>query len=102
MQLTVGDRIVLLDLLPREGSFLTMKIIRQLRDALYFSEEELAEFGLKQDGAAFNWTSDRAVEIAIGPKAREVVAGALQALDAAGKITDREFTLYERFAEQEA
>ena len=102
MELSVIDRIALLSVLPEAGTFLTMKIVRQLRDALYFSEDELAEFGLKQVGQQFTWGKSRSVEVPIGPMAKAIIADALKALDAEGKITDREFTLYERFVEEAA
>jgi len=101
MELSVIDRIVLLGTLPESGTFLTMKIVRQLRDNLYFSEEELKEFGLKQEGQQFVWQTSRAIEVPIGPKAKEIIATALKAMDAEERITDREFSLYERFVPEE-
>lgn len=101
MLLSVADRIVLLDILPAQGTFLTMKIVRQLRDNLHFSEEELAEFGLRQTATGYEWDTSRDVEVPVGPKAHETIAEALKRLDAEGKISDREFSLYERFVPEE-
>ena len=99
MELSVIDRIVLLDILPTSGTFLTVKIVRQLRDALYFDEAELVEYGLEQKGEQFVWQTSTAVEVEIGPKAAEIIRAALLAMDDDEKITDREFSLYERFVE---
>lgn len=101
MELSVIDRIVLLDILPPAGTFLTMKIVRQLRDNLHFSEEELKEFELAEKDGRYTWERSRAVEVPIGPKAKEIIAAALKGMDAEERITDREFSLYERFVEPE-
>jgi len=102
VELSVVDRVVLLSILPESGTFVTMKVVRQLRDALHFNEEEIAEFGLKQEGTAVTWETSRAVPIEIGPVAHKIIADALKALDAEERVTDREFSLYERFVAVEA
>lgn len=40
MELGIFDRLILLNILPKEGDFTTIKIIRKLREELSFSEEE--------------------------------------------------------------
>lgn len=45
MQLDIMERVKLLEALPPEGDLLTLKIVRKLREALSFSEEELKTFG---------------------------------------------------------
>ena len=102
MELTVGDRIILLSILPERGTFLTMKVVHELRQALHFGEAELVEFGITIAGERCEWKADRAVEVPIGPVARGIIVDALKAIDAAEAITDREYSLYERFVEAEA
>ena len=43
MKLTVLERIMLQEILPKEGDFITIKLVRKLREALAFSEKEIAE-----------------------------------------------------------
>lgn len=100
MELTVGDRIVLLSVLPTAGTFLTMKVVRQLRDSLEFSETELAECGLKQNGQHFEWQHDRVVDIPIGEVARGIVADALRSMPEWEVVTDRQYALYRYFVEE--
>jgi len=45
MELTILERIKLLEVLPPQGDLLTLKILRKLRETLSFSEEELKSFG---------------------------------------------------------
>lgn len=108
MKLAVGERYVLLDILPKEGSYTTLKIVRKLREALSFSEEDVKAFKLEEiplgDGKInIRWdlTAPDA-EIAIGEKATDIIVRALQELDKQGTLTDREFSLYAKFIEPAA
>ena len=40
MKLTVSDRLILLSIIPQQGDFTTLKIIRSMRDDLSFSEDD--------------------------------------------------------------
>ena len=40
MKLGVFDRLILINILPKEGNFATLKIVREMREGLSFSEEE--------------------------------------------------------------
>jgi len=42
MKLTVLERIMLQNILPKEGDFITLKLVRKLRESLAFSEKEIA------------------------------------------------------------
>ena len=47
MKLTVYERIVLQNILPAQGDFITLKLVRKLKEALAFSEKEIAEIDFK-------------------------------------------------------
>ena len=47
MKLSVFERLILLNVMPKEGDFTTLKIIRNLQEALSFSEEELKVLDVK-------------------------------------------------------
>ena len=101
MKLTVFERITLLGVLPEHGNFVTLKIIRQLREALSFTEQELASLELKQDGDLVTWNPAAAEpggsEIIIGEKATDIIVEALKKLNDEGKLMEQHFTLYEKF-----
>ena len=42
MKLEVPERLMLMSLLPQEGEYITLKLTRKLREALSFSEKEIA------------------------------------------------------------
>ena len=62
MEFTVEERLALLNLLPPEGSLLTMKIVHELRLALSFSDEELEALQFQQNGDQLMWNQS------VGPK----------------------------------
>ena len=47
MKLAVYERLVLMNLLPAEGDFITLKLVRKLRETLSFSEKEITDIDFK-------------------------------------------------------
>ena len=105
MKLSIGERYILGELLPKEGSFKTLKILRKLREALSYSEEDIKLYQLREepDGKGTStllWdVSVPDAEIEIGEQAHKMIVESLAKLDLEGKITNREFGLYEKFIE---
>lgn len=99
MKLGVFERLILLNILPKEGDFLTLKIIRKLREELSFTEAEHKELQFQQEGGQIKWKSDgdKPKNIEIGEKARDVIVGVLKKLNDDKKLTDEHFSLYEKF-----
>ena len=104
MELTVPERLILLNLLPKQGDITTIRIIRDLQADLSFSEEEHKALQFVQDGSRVTWTPNGvgAVNIKIGPKASRLIAEVLESLSQEGKLGLEHLSLYERFCEEEA
>ena len=49
MELTIAERLKLLEVLPAQESILTLKIVRKLKESLSFSEAELNALGTKYE-----------------------------------------------------
>ena len=47
MKLTVLERIMLQETMPKEGDFITLKLVRKLRESLAFSEKEIVEIAFR-------------------------------------------------------
>ena len=101
MELTVKERLVLLNLLPNEGNFLTLRLMRKLREALSFDEEELKRLNVVQNGDRVSWdiTVDIRKDIAVGDVMTDVIVKDLKGKDKDGKLTEDHITLYEKFVE---
>ena len=110
MKLTLSERIILLGILPAEGDFTTLGILRNLRENLSLTEEENKEHEVmvipnpKNDGSAtYQWKPESAkieFEIEIGDKAKSIVKEQLLKLDKEKKMLPQHMSLYEKFVQE--
>ena len=101
MKLGVFDRLILLNILPKEGDFMTLKIIRKMRESLSFSEEEHKALQFVQNEGNIQWKqeADKPRDINFGEKATDLVVEALKKLNDDKKLTEQHLSLYEKFVE---
>ena len=99
MKLNVKERLVLLTLLPAEGNFLTLKVVRKLRESLSFSEEELEAYKFVETNGRTTWNeTDRPPkDVQIGKEGRKLIKKALGKLDKEEKLTEDHVFAYEKF-----
>lgn len=99
MEFNILERLILQGLLPQESSYVTFRIIKELRTELSFSEKELKDFEIKQEGERVTWNEakQKPKVIQIGDKAQSIIIDALKKLNEEGKINDNNISLYERF-----
>ncbi len=99
MQLDVMERLVLLSILPREGNFTTLKLMRKLREDLSFSEEEHKLLMFVQEGDRVKWNLQAGVmkDFDFGDVVNGIIVNQLKKLDKENKLSDDSFTLYEKF-----
>ena len=95
--LSVLERITLLNILPKEGDFLTLKIIRDLRANLSFSEAEHKKACFtKTDGGMHQWV-EFDTGVPIGEKATDIIVNQLNELNNAKKLHEEMISLFEKF-----
>jgi hypothetical protein len=97
LELTVSERLVLIQILPQEGDFATLRVVRDLRSALSFSEAELAALKFRTEGENLHWEPQPAADIDIGPRALVLIADTLKDLNTKKKLRLDQVDLYERF-----
>lgn len=102
MKLTVIERLMLLNVLPAEGDFTTIKLVRQLREELSYTEEEHTLLKFRQEGEQTFWDKEGEAKIGvrefpIGEKMNDMIVGVFKKLDEEKKLTEQHFTLYEKF-----
>ena len=105
MELSIKERLLLLVILPKESDITTLKVLKELRLALAFTEDELAKWEIKQDGSAFAWKNDLTPEeqiasVKVGPKAFEIVKESLAKLNAEKKLTEDFIDLWDKFNDE--
>jgi len=103
MKLDVRERLVLLSILPAEGNFVTLKVVRKLKDNLSFSEEEIKQYKFVQGEGTVTW--DNSVEqdkmTEIGTQAKIIIQDALKKLDGENKLREEHYTIFEKFVEKD-
>jgi len=103
MKLNVLERLQLLQILPKEGNFVTLKIVKTLLNNISIGEKEFKEFDIKQTGEQLTWNAkgneDR--ELEIGEKATDIIIEVLKKVDKEGKLNNQMLSLYEKFIKEE-
>ena len=97
MKLGVLDRLALLGALPKEGDFTTLKIVRQLREDLSFTEDEHKKFNFRAEGEQLLWDNSEEKEINFGEKATDLIVSTLKQLNENKKLTEDHFNVYKAF-----
>jgi len=98
MKLDVAERIRLLGILPEKGNLLTLKIVRELRDDLSFSEKEHKDFKIVAKMDRITWSDDaKKKAVKIGDQAKELVEKTLKDLDEKEELTLADIDLWDKF-----
>lgn len=103
MKLTMGERFTVLSVLPEQGNFATITIMRELRESLSPTEDEHKTYGIVVEGEQIRWSPKMGAiekDIKIGNKAHSIVREALEKLDKEKKLEDRHYSLFEKFVEE--
>lgn len=108
MQLTLPERYAVNTVLPEAGNFGTLKAMRKLREALEPTEKEAADFEIRIEGNQVRWNPEKMLDaegklattdIDISKKATGIIVEALEKLEATKKLTQQQFSIYEKFIE---
>lgn len=63
--LGIKDRLIMMQLLPEQGSFLALKSIRKLREDLSLNEQEIAGWGVVQEDTQVTWDEEKATTVPV-------------------------------------
>lgn len=98
-KLNLAERINLMEILPVEGNFITLGIIRELKVNLGVKDNEFKLFGIEQKDNKITWNEEgnKEIDFDFGDKAVEIVVEELEKLDKGKKLEDRHFSLFEKF-----
>lgn len=103
VELTVAERIGVVQLLPVKAGFSNMKLIRELREALVLTSEESDAVEFTEDAAngTIRWDAEKAKtvvgKIPFDTKMLCIVIDALEKLEEAEGLELRHMSLYEKF-----
>ena len=102
MLFSMRDRFILLNILPAEGDFTTVKIVHDLRQGLAPSEKEVKGCKIRSENGQILWDEvaekkNKHKEVAIGEKAFEIIKEQFKILDEKKKLTVGHIETYMRF-----
>ena len=106
--LNVSERISLgSSILPSENNFVTLKVVRNIKKQIGFSEEELKNFVIKTeevDGGKtrFTWdtTKDLPVEFDFSEKSVEIILESLETIGKNKRANEQHLALWEKFSKE--
>jgi len=108
MKLSVLERLKALDVLPQEGNYVTLNVIRKAQEMLSFTEEEIAKYKFKNiqvegGGQQTQWDSkiEQVVDLRLGAKAISIIGEVLEKMDKDKKLTPQHVSIYEKFVEKQ-
>jgi len=108
MKLSVLERLLVLGILPEEGDYVTLKVIRRGKMELSFSEDEIKKYKFEnittEDGKmSTKWDStiEQDSEIKLGSKVISLISEGLEKLNKDKKLTEQHYTLYEKFCKED-
>ena len=98
MELNTLERLVALNLLPNEGTFTNLKLIRVAREELSFNEEEHKALNFQQTEGQLAWKQEADVikDVHIGEVVNLILEEELKKLDKEGKLKNEQLSLYEK------
>lgn len=99
-KLSMFQRIVLMGILPEKGTFITLKLLRELKEALAPTEVEVAKLGIRENpmgGLTWDQRKDTPVEIEIGDICTDLIRKTLLNLDKKEELTSEHLSIYEVF-----
>ena len=102
MKLNVLDRLLLLGLLPEKGNAATLRIVRQLRERLSFTEadHEKYEIIVLDDNSGVQWNIEKGEEeseITLGATAQRIVVDTLEEMDRNEELEMQHLSLLDKF-----
>jgi len=103
MKLSVLERLILANVLPKEGDVLSLRIVRQLREELSFSEEEHEKLQFKNTDGMLQWDADALEdkEISIGAKATQLIKDSLKSMNDSKTLTQDHLPVWDKFMGEE-
>lgn len=101
MKLSVLERLIAQTLLPKEGSFINMRLVRKAKEALSFTEEEVKAGNFRQVDGQTMWDNGKIpdLDIDLGEVATSLIVAELKKLSETNKLTAENLTVYEKFVE---
>jgi len=99
--LNVIERGTILSILPKEGNFITLRLIRDLASKVGLSAQEITDFEIvtTENRTTWNMKGAAPTELEFVESEVDIIKKQLKDLNEKQKLTSEMFTLYEKFCQ---
>ena len=99
-KLGVLERMVLNKVLTAvQGDITRLRQMREFRETLSFTDEELKQFGITSQGDEVLWENGQEVDFEITDEFQKIIKHQLKKLNDGGMLAQEHITVYEMFVE---
>lgn len=97
--LNVGERLLILSILPKEGNFITLRVIQTLKMRIGLSAEEYQKYEIVSEngGTRFNIKGLDPTDFEFAEVEADIIKSELKKKDTDKKLTEEMITIYEKF-----
>lgn len=98
-ELNVGERLIILSILPKEGNIITVRVIQGLTQRLGLTSEEITEYDVKAENGVtrFNIKALEPKDFEFHDVEMDIIRTQLKKRDTDQKLTAEMITIYEKF-----
>lgn len=99
VNLNILERVVIMNILPRTGSFVNVRAAKNTTKILSISKDEEKEIELARNGSTTTWNDEgtKPKEFELPPSSVKIILDALKDLDAKGQLPVDAVSTYETF-----
>jgi hypothetical protein len=100
MKLNVMERLIAASLLPAEGSFLNLKLLRVTKESLSFDDSENKKLNFRQEGEQLLWDDAANIldkDVNIGDIVTAMIVKVLKEMNDKEELKEEHVSLYEKF-----
>ena len=99
IEMTIPERLYTMGILPQEGSFLTLRVIRELTSKVGFSADEIDTYELKEIDGRVEWNPNikTTKDIEFLDSELDIIKLSLIKLDKEEKLDQNTAVIYEKF-----
>lgn len=104
MKLTILERLVLGNILPQRGNFTLMIAVKEIKDKVILTSEEIQKFNIIADDHGTRWSKEGEsyeVDIEFGNTLSVIINEALQEKSKTNELTEEMISLYQKFVMSE-
>lgn len=100
MNLSIRDRIAMDAVLPKQGNYVTMIAVKEIKSKTVITTKEIEQFQMVFGERMVNWSDEGnkyEIDVEFGETLLVIIRGSLQAKNSANELTADMVPLYEKF-----